>query len=69
MLSNFTKEEFAIIALLTFVLCYMFYSWLKYLEQKTTKRRKKPTPKAPLTLEALEKRVIALENKNKPKRK
>ena len=68
-MENLTKEEIVIAVLVSLLLLNLFYVFLRNLEKKTTKVKKKPTPKAPATLESLEKRIVALENKNKPKRK
>ena len=69
MLEHLTKEEIGIAVLILLMALNLFYAFLKSVERKANRPKKKAIPKAPVTLESLEKRVLALENKNKPKAK
>jgi hypothetical protein len=64
-LSNFTNEQLGFMALILILVLVLLFNYFKKVEKKLNKPKKKPAPKKELTLDALDKRISALEKGKK----
>ena len=64
-MENFTNEQLVVMSVIMLVLVVLMSSYFKKVENRMNKAKKKPAPKKELTLDALDKRISALEKKGK----